>query len=112
MRVWQEFYCNDCNGFFTVKINLALNQQILLCCPGPDCTRKHPRNIKNGIIYEGGREDHGEEIIVPKSAYSKKPLTKAMLERYKPRGGVAITERDPMADAIIRDSWIERFGHT
>lgn len=111
-KVWQEFYCNDCDGYIRVKLNMALNIAIEVVCP--NCERKHPRSIRNGLIYEGGNDSSKEEIMVPKSAYSKESLHAKM--RKHARDAIAfekegdISKRHPAADAILKERWFEIFG--
>lgn len=93
MRELIEFFCNDCDGFFTVNLNLELDGDFLFVCPS--CGREHPRTVKSGElagdvierIYNDGvgkrvtrnnREKVGERIIVPKSCYSKKSRLKVI----------------------------------
>lgn len=124
-KVLQEFYCNKCNGFFTVKLSVGHDRDIKLKCPGPGCTREHPRAIKDGKIYERANrnENATEIIIVPKSAYSKKPVTAKMRKllaegaTYSERGGAELTLEEMAArdaqlasDAMRREIWIERFA--
>lgn len=114
--VWQEFYCNDCHGYIKCKINMHLNQTVVVVCP--KCGRKHPRVIKNGHIVEDGygNGSNTNEICPTMSAYSKEPFTQKMRDlRYNARDGVKIEDepgkkRDPASDQIIQDSWFERFG--
>jgi hypothetical protein len=115
-KIWQEFYCNDCHGYIRLRLNVALSMDILVCCPGKDangnrCIRKHPRNIKNGRIVGDSHVNNAEEIIPPPSAYSKTPWTKIAVGS---REAIEIEEkdippRDPALDAILRESWSERF---
>jgi hypothetical protein len=118
-RIYQEFYCNDCNGYFGVKINIALNYSVVMVCP--NCGRKHPRTIKDGKIFErtyeargGGR--HEEEIVPPPSAYHKKPWTKEMKQAAKekrgPREGVEIEKKGDSSEEShwLRKLWTEFHG--
>jgi hypothetical protein len=104
--VTQEFYCNDCDGYFRVPLNMALNIDVLMTCP--NCGRKHERSIEKGVLFErwgSGDRKYVEEIAVPKTAYSKKPIHK--LSRQHMRGGVVIA--DPSRD-LIEDRWREIYG--
>ena len=38
-RILQEFYCNDCDGFFLANLCIALNVRVEVVCP--NCGRKH-----------------------------------------------------------------------
>ncbi|MHA1948256.1 MAG: hypothetical protein ACW99G_02670 [Candidatus Thorarchaeota archaeon] len=123
----QEFYCGECSGYFRVKLNLDRDYVVWMVCP--ECGHKHKRAIDGGVIKENGREnsDPAEEIVVMKSAYSKEPWTKKMQkakEKHEDRtycsarrDGVIVKDgekpkqkRDPAADEIIRQSWLDRFG--
>lgn len=108
MRVWQEFYCGECDGYIDVKLNMALNYEVEVVCP--NCGHKHRRCIVKGVIHEGGRyrTDSKEEIKPVKSAYHKEPKTVRMMnaKSYQRRDGVAASEpRD-----FINESWYERYG--
>lgn len=119
-RVWQEFYCNDCNGYFRVRLNMSLNIRVKMKCP--NCGREHPRCIVNGLIKEYAPEissSYTEEIIVPKSAYSKEPKHTKMLIGHKtgqgnpgePRDGVEFKSQDDIVrDQIMRERWVELYG--
>ena len=82
MTVVQEFYCNDCDGYFRARLSLGFNRSIYMVCPA--CDRHHPRVVHEGMIYESGRmgkewrKHEAQEIHVPKSSYSKIPVTRAM----------------------------------
>jgi len=111
-RIYQEFYCNDCTGYFGVKLNIALNYSVVVVCP--NCGRKHPRTIKDGHIFEDtycprGREKYVEEIVPPPSAYHKKPWTdemkKAAKEKRGPREGVEIKEP---RNEVEESHWLRR----
>jgi hypothetical protein len=111
-RVWQEFYCGNCNGYILVRLNMAINHVVEVVCP--NCGHKHLRNIVKGVILENGRHgsNHKEEICPPKSAYSKTPHTKKVPSRD---GTVIKKESDldranPASKAIIEERWFEIFG--
>ena len=105
-KIWQEFYCNDCCGYFRVKLNMAINCSVEMVCPG--CGRKHPRRIEKGRIYEGGGGASKEEIRPPKSAYSKEPLSKKM--KGHEREGVVLNSNEIIGKNILRESWLDRHG--
>jgi hypothetical protein len=86
-----ELFCNDCNGYFHVNLNLSIEGDFRFECP--QCGRRHPRTVRAGEvvgdvierIYKDGvgkrlsrnhGEDRGELIMVPKSAYTKKSILK------------------------------------
>jgi hypothetical protein len=106
MRVVQEFYCNDCDGYFRVTLNMALEMDIKLECP--NCGHHHDRSIKGGLVYEKalGLKHQSEHVIVPvKSTYSKTP---ALTKSYKDmRSGVVID--DPKRD-LVKERWNEIYG--
>lgn len=101
--VLEEVYCHECKGYFRVTLNLALDYVVELICPGPGCGHKHRRCIKDGHIFEQGRDNSAvvEEILPTKAAYSKTPATQKMQELFNktsmPRDGVPIP-RPPMYD--------------
>jgi hypothetical protein len=86
--------------------------RVVMVCP--NCGRKHPRSIKNGQIIEYGSEPFKEEILVPKSAYSKESLLSKM--KRGERDGVIIGKdaelnlKNPAAEAILRERWLESYG--
>jgi len=104
-KIWQEFFCNDCSGYFRVKLNMALNCSVEMTCP--ECGRKHPRRIEKGIIYEGGGGTAREEIRPPKSAYSKKAISNIKVHA---REGVVLKDSEKIGNNILRESWLERNG--
>lgn len=98
-KITQEFYCNDCDGYFFVTFNIALNQEIGLVCP--NCKRRHPRTIKDGCVSDGPWSGYSnyyssEEILVPQSAYHKKPFVSVK----DSRNGHAV-------DPVMRARWLE-----
>lgn len=110
----QEFYCNKCNGYIVVRLNMEINRRVLMVCPM--CGRKHQRQVRNGVLFDTNKftdESKIEEVHVPKSAYSKTERTKVMEEVSKRsgrwqdvRGGVVIdTPR-----TLIEESWFDRYG--
>lgn len=117
-RVLQEFYCNDCDGYIVIKLNMAINRRIDLHCP--NCNRRHPRVVDNGQIFERGGSNtavSGEvEVIRPmKSAYSKAPLTQRMRDAAKARKEkryddprCAVLIRSGEMDEFFRQRWKER----
>ena len=124
--VWQEFYCGNCQGYILVKLNLALNMIVEVCCPGWHgddtsklCKHKHLRCIKDGRIFENGRKEGQckEEICPPRSAYSKEPFTKHMRDvtqanawKEKRDGAVIKDSNDLVRDAMMQEIWFEKFG--
>lgn len=133
MKIWQEIHCTKsgggCGGFFLVKLNVALNMRAEMVCP--KCKHKHIRHIVDGEVHEWGRHDTSngavkEEICPTMAAWSEKPRTLhlekvAGKDSQKERDGAIIKgdedlvkserkPRNPQADAIIKQSWIERFG--
>src|SRR5262245_55214998 len=109
MRVLQEFYCGECHKFFDVKLNVALNHEIHVRCPG--CGHEHRRCIENGLIKENGRykNDLKETVVASKASLRDKPFSKAMqLDKYK-RDGKLLTEAEAAARAAgalaLSESW-------
>lgn len=82
-RIYQEFYCGECEGFIRLSINSGVNHEFWFECP--NCKHQHQRVIRDGRIYENGRfkDEPKFEIIVPKSAYSKEPWTEHMKSKTK-----------------------------
>jgi len=111
-KVWQEFYCNDCpdGGYFRVKLNMAINARVEMCCP--NCGRKHPRVIKDGVIYENadlGANAWKEEIVVPKSAWSKESRHNGMMIGARD-GKVFNFATDYKGDPLLKERWLELYG--
>ena len=107
-KIWQEFFCNDCGGYFRVKLNMALNINVEVVCP--ECGRKHPRVVENGRIYEKGNSSGVvEEIHTTKSAYSKEPLHKNIQPGARD-GKVIESDADLIRDAYVRELWTDHYG--
>jgi hypothetical protein len=101
-RVTQEFYCGECQGYFLVRLNMALNFEAHIKCP--KCEHEHRRIIKDGEIYEKGRYgvDVKETIHTTMAQYSKEPFTAKMKKASKwgdRRDGV------PM-DHVMAERWL------
>ena len=114
-RVWQEFYCGECEGYIRVKLNMALNQEVEVVCP--KCGHQHRRVVTNGEIRERGRyaEPLKEEICPPMSAYQKNPWTEKMRNSYDRRNGVRIKKSEVpeghvQAQQSLQESWFGKFG--
>lgn len=112
MRVSQEFYCGECQGYFLVRLNMALNIEVEVACP--NCGHKHRRVISGGRIHETGRFTHDatEIILVPRSTYSKQPRTQAMIKAHETRGlrrdGIVVGDEE--IQAFMADRWLEKAG--
>lgn len=108
-KVFQEFYCGECQHYIRVRLNMSYNRTIWLVCPM--CGHKHQRYIDKGTIYERGRYEHGdpvEDICPPKSACSKEPFTKKMRDSYSRRDGAVIrTDADLARASVMIDRWAE-----
>ena len=99
-RKSEEFYCNECQGYFIVRLNLALDHEVEIVCP--QCKHKHRRCIKDGHIFEVGRfnTESKEEIMPTIATYSKEPHSKAMQDAHKSHGSRRdrVPYRPPMYD--------------
>ena len=93
MRNAQEFYCNECDGYFIVRINMALDHTVHIKCP--NCGHDHRRVVKNGEIFEVGAYGTNvvETIRTTKSTYRKEPITTKMRETAYKRDGVTLMDR-------------------
>ncbi len=129
-KIWQEFYCQGCGGYFRVKLNMSLNLFVKVVCPGPrdaPCGRQHQRVIENGEIKErfaNGKDRHSkphtEEIYVTHADYSKDPWTKHMKKMSKKKGdgsycdqrrkGVAIAKKDVPKSRVMSPAQMERWA--
>jgi hypothetical protein len=119
MKVFQEFYCGECQGYILIKLNMALNHIVHVVCP--NCGHQHKRCIQDGQIFEKGRESgmHVEELCPPKSAYSKEPRSLKMesatgysskRDGQKIEKPEDINPRHPAAAAIFNERWFEMYG--
>ena len=96
--VTQMFYCNDCNGYIKVKLNMGLNYSVRVKCP--ECGREHPRTIENGMIVNDYSSNGGEVICPPKSCYSKESFTDKI--KTNARDGVRMNE------TFWKERWLEK----
>jgi hypothetical protein len=96
-RVSEEFYCNDCDGYFVVRINVALDYEIHVVCP--NCGHAHPRYVRDGHIFEHGTGKHPKErILTTKNNYSKEPITEKMRQKGARNG-------EPIAQMFLHERW-------
>lgn len=81
-RASQEFYCGECNGYFMVRLNMALNHEVHVKCP--NCGHEHRRVVQDGIIYESGRygSDVKERVLTTIATYHKEPITERMIKAH------------------------------
>ena len=117
-KVWQEFYCGECSGYFNVKLNMGLSHGVEVVCP--NCKHEHHRFIKGGEIFEQGRSSNKpvEKILPPKSSYHKEPITKKMIDAENKdrwsarRDGVKIEihKDEPEVKGFLRSLWSDKFG--
>lgn len=133
-KVWQEFYCYECpadpkdkekktGGYFRVKLNMALEMNVIVVCP--NCGHEHNRSIRNGEIHESRLSNaYEEKLRVPKSAWSRDPISKLMdklknkntHDAGRRKGAVLKDGEDLVPDAekirssIMRERWLELYG--
>jgi len=116
-KIWQEFYCGECQGYIRLQLNPNLNHEFWFECP--NCGHQHRRVMRNGMIQENGRhqDEPSYELCPTKSAYSKEPWTKHFVEatQYSERRDSAVmtqetVRRDAFTENLLRDRWLERFG--
>ena len=124
--VWQEIHCTGsgggCGGFVLVKLDVSLNRRVSLVCP--KCQHKHRRAIKDGQVVEEGRfaGDEQEDLCPTIASWSETPRTKCMQKVIenkdfrKERDGAVIKKPADFiappfdaAQAILRESWTDRF---
>jgi hypothetical protein len=83
-RVYVEFYCQGCDHYTYIWLNLSLTGNHIMNCP--NCKRKHYRAIKNGIItsdrYDKTLPDN-HEIVPVKSACSKERRKMGSIARIR-----------------------------
>ncbi len=109
MRTSQEFFCNGCEGFIIVRLNMHINHVVEVVCP--ECGRKHRRNIKEGRIWEDGRHasDVKETVRPTMATYSKKARTSVMREARE-RGSTREGLRDGVpleTETMLSERWTE-----
>jgi hypothetical protein len=82
-RASQEFYCGECEGYFIVRLNMALNHEVYVKCP--NCGHEHRRVVQDGLIYELGRfaTEAKEKVLTTKATYHKEPVTDRLREAHK-----------------------------
>jgi len=88
-RITQEFYCNDCMGYFLVRLRVnGPNYKARVKCP--KCGREHPRYIIDGLITEQAADrrlwkkpppERDENILTTMATYRTKPFTTMMQRR-------------------------------
>lgn len=101
-RVMQEFYCGECVGYFFIYLNMALNHEVLICCP--NCKHEHRRVIKDGSVFEQGRfaVNHKEKVLTTMATYHKEPATEQMKKAHAKnswedrRDGIRMTDEQLM----------------
>ena len=113
-KVFQEFYCGECQTFIRMRLNMDYDRIVEVVCPM--CGHRHKRCIVKGQIVENGRE-HGtarEDICPPKSACSKEPITRQMKtgKGFSARRDGAVVESvdDLTQDTFMRERWLETYG--
>jgi predicted RNA-binding Zn-ribbon protein involved in translation (DUF1610 family) len=93
-RASQEFYCGACEGYFMVRLNMALNHEVHVKCP--KCGHEHRRVIKGGVIYDNGRykSEVVENILTTMATYHKEPVTVKMkkAQKWGRRDGIELTD--------------------
>ena len=72
-KISQEMYCNECDGFFIVRLRIDLNISAEIICP--NCEHRHYRHTENGAIFDGTGSGRKETIRPTRATYHKKPLT-------------------------------------
>lgn len=116
-RITQEFYCGECKSYFDIRLNMMINHEAHIECPG--CKHQHRRCVVDGVVYEKGRyqTDVVEEICPNPATLRKIPLTQRMLEAEKANSWAGRRDGVPIMDSDRMDRWIsvavrERLGDT
>lgn len=130
-KVWQEFYCYECpadkdgksGGYFRVKLNMALEMNVTVVCP--NCGHEHNRSIRKGEIYDSRLSSaYEEKLRVPKSAWSRDPISKQMdnlknkhTHQAGRRDGAVlkgsedlVPDADKIRKSIMRERWLELYS--
>jgi predicted RNA-binding Zn-ribbon protein involved in translation (DUF1610 family) len=104
----QEFYCHECNGYFLVRLNMAINHEAEIICP--NCGHEHRRCIIDGQIFEKGRNSTAvkEKIRTTKVNYSKTPFTQKMREAHENSSFHGRRDGVPMFDQWLNVAARER----
>lgn len=103
MRQLIEFYCQICNKYFDVKLNMSLNGNHRVHCPNPECGHIHFRKIENGVIT-GDRFTEGchDEIIVD----DLRPMEASCRDNQKE----TIEEATQTGKGFLKRLWSEKFS--
>lgn len=72
MKETHQFYCNNCCGYFVVRLRTNIRADYAVVCPS--CGHEHFRTIHKGEITSDRHSSGAHRIVVPKSAYSKEPI--------------------------------------
>ena len=100
MRIKKEFYCNECQKYFDVKLNMALNGNHRVHCP--NCGHIHYREIKDGVIT-GVRFDTNPHNILVDDIFPMRASCRDYQTETK-------EENLLTAKGIITQSWKDRFS--
>ena len=111
-KVFQEWYGGECKTYIRFRLSMEYDRVVWVECPM--CKHRHQRCIKKGRIIEHGRFSQGdprEDVCPPKSACSKKPITKQLEKQQGTRDGIVIeSDKDLIRDNYFRERWIEIYG--
>ncbi len=67
MNERQEIYCHQCGKYVQFVIDMEINGNHILKCPG--CGHEHCRVVKNGVITSD-RWDSKDDVPIPVSPFS------------------------------------------
>jgi len=103
MRQIVEFYCQECEKYFDVKLNMSLNGNHRIHCPNPKCRHIHFRQIKNGEIT-GQRffDNCCNEIIVD----DLRPMEASCRDYQKE----TFEDAAPTETGFLKRLWSEKFS--
>ena len=121
--IWSEFYCHECppdpkddkgqkGGYFRVRISEEWNMTIVVKCP--NCGHEHYRGIRGGQIVDDRQDTSADRLLVPKSDWSREPITKAMQKSRSGRNSAVISKVDDVIDPLshardlmLQDLWAQ-----
>lgn len=105
-RMSQEFYCGECSGYFSIRLNMSLNHEVLIVCP--NCKHEHRRRITDGQIFELGRHTTSvvEKILTSMANYSKSPITQKMRDAHEKNIYNARRDGVPYEHQPMMEQWL------
>jgi hypothetical protein len=101
-KVKFEFYCNECNKYFDIKLNTAHNGNYRIHCP--ICDHIHYREIENGKITDRRFFDNYKSLLLD-DIYPMKASCRDFQEET-----AGITEGNQSSKGFMSRLWHEKFS--